>query len=89
MVGNLKGVRVAETYYPKLSGVAPLEYRAEPVASANTILRRPDGQAYVTFGAGVSSQELNDALNKSGLVTVGAASSKLNEGKSCQVISNS
>jgi FAD/FMN-containing dehydrogenase len=33
----------------------------------------PGQQAYVSFGAGVTTQELNDALAPSGLMTMGAA----------------
>jgi hypothetical protein len=76
-VGNLKGVSVFEDYTPTPEGVPAVNPSMEPVSTANVIQHTPGKQAYVTFGAGVSSQELYDALNKSRLVTVGAASSKL------------
>lgn len=54
MVGNLKDVRVVETCLPRMSGVAPLKHRVEPAEFVNRIPRIRNGQAYVTFGAGIS-----------------------------------
>jgi hypothetical protein len=76
VVGNLKGVRVAESYTATASGVPAVNYTADPVNTVNVIKPIAGKQAFVTFGAGVGTQDLNDALHKSGLFTIGAASSE-------------
>jgi hypothetical protein len=72
-VGNLKGVRVLQDFLPSRSASPSVNFSADPVSGANVIKPLADQQAYVTFGAGVSGQELNEALHKSGLFTMGAA----------------
>jgi hypothetical protein len=64
---------VHQDYSPARTGWLSLNYSADPVSSANVIKPLAEEDAYVTFGTGVSSQELNDALHKSGLFTMGAA----------------
>jgi hypothetical protein len=76
VVGNLKGVRIAESYTATASGVPAVNYSADPFNTINVIKPTPGKQAYVTFGAGVGGQDLNDALHKSGLFTMAAASGK-------------
>jgi hypothetical protein len=46
---------------------------AADIQPSNVIKPVTGQQAAVTFGVGVSTQELNDALDKSGLFTLGAA----------------
>jgi hypothetical protein len=72
-VGNLKGVRVLREFSPSRSSAPSVNFSADPVSSANVIEALENQQAYVNFGAGVSGQELNEALHKSGLFTMGAA----------------
>lgn len=73
MVSNLKGVKVLTSFAPSEKGAASPDYAADPVAGANKITVVPGQQPAVTFGAGVSTQELHDALAPSGLFTMGAA----------------
>ncbi|KAF2404017.1 FAD-binding domain-containing protein [Trichodelitschia bisporula] len=76
-VGNIKGVRVLDSFTPSADGALPANYSADPVETANVIKQAPGKQAYVTFGAGVSTQELVDALDKSGLFPIGAATNNV------------
>jgi FAD/FMN-containing dehydrogenase len=66
-VSNLGGITVQESFTPTPTG------SAKPAKNANVIKPVAGKQAAVTIGAGITTQELNDALDKSGLVTVGAA----------------
>jgi hypothetical protein len=50
-----------------------VNYTADPVGHVNVINVAPNSKPVVTFGTGVSTQELNDAMDKSGLFTMGAA----------------
>lgn len=65
----MKGVRVHESFTPTANG-------AETVNSAtvaNTIKPDPKKQAAATVGAGITADELNKVLAKSGLYSIGAA----------------
>jgi hypothetical protein len=64
-VGNLKGLRVLDTFSPTAAGVQ---------VSSNATKSIPvQKQAYVTFGAGMSTQKINQALVPWNLFTLGAA----------------
>jgi hypothetical protein len=76
MVGNIKGVRVADSYVPSAAGVPNVNYTADPIESVNFIKTIPGKQAFVTFGVGVTGHQLNNALAKSGLFTMAAAASE-------------
>jgi FAD/FMN-containing dehydrogenase len=67
-VSALKGVRVLENFTPSLSGAESVN----STTKTNTI-QPQSSQAYVTFGSGWSTQELNDQLAPSKLFTLGAA----------------
>jgi hypothetical protein len=69
----LRGVRVLESYEPTANGAKVVDYTSDPVKGANKIATRPGKQAAVTFGAGVTTQELNNAIDPSSLFTMGAA----------------
>jgi hypothetical protein len=56
-----------------MSGAREVNVAADPIKGANKIKPIPGKQAYVTFGVGVTTQELNNALDASGLMTMGAA----------------
>jgi hypothetical protein len=56
-----------------VSGAQAVDYTSDPVKGANKISTLPDKQAAVTFGAGVTTQELNNAIDPSLLFTMGAA----------------
>lgn len=71
-VGNLKGIRVLPSFIPSTRGA-----QSAIGATANTIKPTAGRQAAVTIGAGVTTQELNNALEASGLFTIGAAHGKL------------
>jgi hypothetical protein len=81
MVGNLKGVRVLSNYRVDERGFANVNYTSDPVAAVNIVKSmRQGGQPNetpfaVTFGVGVTGQQLNTALAKSGLFTMAAAAS--------------
>jgi hypothetical protein len=68
----LGGITVHQDFQVSAAG-AP-----RPKKTANTIVPIPGKQAAVTFGVGVTTQRLNNALNPSKLVTVGAAHGKPN-----------
>jgi hypothetical protein len=76
MVGNFKGVRVADSFEPSAAGAPNVNYTAHPITSVNVVKPVPGKQAFVTFGAGVSGHQLNNALAKSGLFTMAAADSE-------------
>lgn len=63
----LKGIKVLEGYQPTTQGVE------KPPKAVNTIKLVPGQQAAVTFGAGVSTQQLHNAVYPSKLLTIGAA----------------
>lgn len=67
-VSGLKGARVLSSFKPSTSGVAPVDSRTKPNA-----LPVQSEQAYVTFGAGYNTRELNGLLAPSSLFTLGAA----------------
>ncbi|KAF1812801.1 FAD-binding domain-containing protein [Eremomyces bilateralis CBS 781.70] len=73
MVGDLKGAKVLQSFTPSEKGAESPDYEVGAVASANKITVLPGQQPAVTFGAGVSTQELHDVLAPSGLFTMGAA----------------
>lgn len=56
-----------EEFVPTAAGAA------KPEGTGNTIIPVPGKQAAVTFGVGVSSQLLHNAVSKSKLLTIGAA----------------
>jgi hypothetical protein len=67
-VGNLKGLRVTKSFSATKAGVPPIN----STSKAEKIVVNKGEQAYVTFGAGMSTQTLNDALAPSELFTLGA-----------------
>ncbi|KAF1815079.1 hypothetical protein P152DRAFT_480166 [Eremomyces bilateralis CBS 781.70] len=67
-VGMLKGIRALPSFTPSAQGA-----QSAAGATANVIKPAAGTQAAVTIGAGVTTQELNDALEGSGLFTMGAA----------------
>jgi FAD binding domain len=66
-VYELKGIKVLKEFVPTPNGAEP------PTKELNVIVPTDGKQAAVTIGIGISTQVLNDALDKSKLVTVGAA----------------
>ncbi|KAF2396325.1 FAD-binding domain-containing protein [Trichodelitschia bisporula] len=70
-VSNLKGIRVLESFTPSAKGAEP------PLPQANVITPKAGTQAAVTFGAAVTTQELNNAISPSKLLTMGAAHGKV------------
>jgi hypothetical protein len=68
-VPDMKGVRVLDSFTPTRNGAESVTYKTV----TNVIKAKTGQQAAVTFGAGMSSSELNRELAKSGLWTVGAA----------------
>lgn len=72
MTTGLKGIHVLPNFTPTAKG-------AESVNSTTktNILPPQSDQAYVTFGVGLSTQQLNNELAKSNLFTLGAAHSEV------------
>jgi hypothetical protein len=70
---KLRGVRVLESYEPIAKGAEVVDFTSDPVKGANKIMAVPGKQAAVTFGSGVTTQELNNAIDPSLLFTMGAA----------------
>ncbi|PGG95888.1 hypothetical protein AJ79_09825 [Helicocarpus griseus UAMH5409] len=66
-ISGLTGVKVLESFTPSESGAE------SPSGDVNVIEPVPGQQAAVTFGAGMSTQALNDAIDSSKLFTIGAA----------------
>jgi hypothetical protein len=66
-VSLLGGVKVLEEFVPTAQGAE------SPKGKINVITPKPGKQAAVTIGVGLSTQKLNNALDPSKLVTVGAA----------------
>ncbi|KAE9992891.1 hypothetical protein EG327_007368 [Venturia inaequalis] len=69
---GLKGVRVLSKFTPTAEGAKSVNLTTK----ANVIPPQSD-QAYVTFGAGLSTQQLNNEIAKSNLFTLGAAHSEV------------
>lgn len=69
VVSGLKGARVLEEFVPATNGAEPVDYKTV----TNVIKPVAGKQAAVTFGGGMTAQQLNAELKKSGLYTVGAA----------------
>jgi FAD/FMN-containing dehydrogenase len=67
-VSGLKGARVVPNFTPTKEGVASVDAKTTP-----NVLKPQAGQAYVTFGAGYNTRDLNSMLAASGLFTLGAA----------------
>jgi FAD/FMN-containing dehydrogenase len=67
-VTALKGVRVLESFTPTTKGVESVNSTIK-----TNVIKPQAGQAYVTFGVGFSTQELNDQLAPSKLFAMGAA----------------
>ncbi|KAI5856026.1 hypothetical protein BZA05DRAFT_434459 [Tricharina praecox] len=68
-ISKLTGVNVLTSFTPGTTGATS----PSPSAAANVVKPVAGQQAAVTFGAGVSTQALNDAIAASGLFTLGAA----------------
>jgi hypothetical protein len=67
---------VSQTFTATREGVQNVDYSSDAVGGVNTIQPVKGKQSFVTFGAGVGSQELNDGLHKSGLFVTAPATSK-------------
>ena len=67
-VSGLKGARVSGSFKATREGVERVESKM-----MMNVLGKQEGQAYVTFGAGYNTRELNSLLAASGLFTLGAA----------------
>jgi FAD/FMN-containing dehydrogenase len=67
-VSGLKGARVLSSFTPTKEGVTLVDSKTKP-----NVLPPQPGQAYVTFGAGYNTRELNSLLAPSKLFTLGAA----------------
>jgi hypothetical protein len=74
-VRNLKGVRVHERFEPMQSGAKAVKFDKEPT-QANVVKYKKGIEPAVSFGAGVSTYELNEALEPSGMFAVGPANGK-------------
>jgi FAD/FMN-containing dehydrogenase len=66
-VSKLAGVKVLESFTPTTSGAEA------PGKKTNVIVPVPGKQAAVTFGVGMSTQRVNNAIHASKLLTMGAA----------------
>jgi hypothetical protein len=69
----LKGVHVHNETRVKTDGFDAVNFEDDPLLSNVVHWMNRATQHAVTFGAGVTTQELNDALELSGLFTIGAA----------------
>ncbi|KAF1982276.1 FAD-binding domain-containing protein [Aulographum hederae CBS 113979] len=67
-ISGMDGIQVSASYVPTMRGTPSVAGK-----DVNTVRPIPNVQAAVTFGAGTSTQALNDALDKSGLFSMGAA----------------
>lgn len=63
----LKGINVLPEFVPTAEGAS------KPKGEGNTIIPVAGKQAAVTFGVGVTSQVLHNAVSQSKLLTIGAA----------------
>lgn len=69
---KLKGVQILDRFKASKTGARSVKFHEDP--SQTNVIRHTKGmQPAVSFGAGVSTYELNDALDQSQLFTVGAA----------------
>lgn len=68
-LGNLKGARILEAFNPTAEGVPSVNASSKIVKTSIP----PGKQVYVTFGSGMSTQKLNNALAPSNLFALGAA----------------
>lgn len=68
-VGDIKGIRLSKKFTANATGVPALgnNEKAEKMTMA------AGDEAFVTFGAGMSTQLINNAIAPSGLFTLGAA----------------
>jgi hypothetical protein len=67
-VSGLKGARVSSSFTATNNGVPSVDSKTKP-----NVLPPQSQQAYVTFGAGYNTRELNNLLAPSRLFTLGAA----------------
>ncbi|KAF2429945.1 FAD-binding domain-containing protein [Tothia fuscella] len=67
-VSGLKGARLLSSFTPAKDGVPSVDSK-----TALNTLPTQKGQAYLTFGAGYNTRELNSLLAPSNLLTLGAA----------------
>jgi FAD/FMN-containing dehydrogenase len=74
-VANFKGIRVAQSFTALDKGLPDVDYSTDST-KVNIIKPVAGKQAVVSFGAGMAGQELNNALHKSGLMIMAAATSK-------------
>jgi hypothetical protein len=72
-VNRLKGIRLSSKFTPTNEGVPAINSSSK--VEKMTFGR--DELGYVTFGVGMSTQEINDALDPSGVFTMGAAHGNL------------
>jgi hypothetical protein len=68
-IGELKGVRVMESFTPTPQGAEPITYKT----LSNVIKPVVGKQAAATIGGGINIDDLNKALKPSGLYAIGAA----------------
>jgi hypothetical protein len=64
----LKGIRILPSFISTMDGVKSVDLRTKETTTPIS-----SNQTYVTFGAGYSTQELNDLLAPANLFTLGAA----------------
>jgi hypothetical protein len=69
----LKGIKVLDHFKPSFEGAK------KPGSTVNTIIPVPGRQAAVTFGVGVTTQQLHNAVYSSKLMTIGAAHGEIQE----------
>ncbi|KAE9984621.1 hypothetical protein EG328_008455 [Venturia inaequalis] len=68
-VGEIKGIRLSKKFTANATGVPALG----PNEQAEKMTMAAGDEAFVTFGAGMSTQLINNAIAPSGLFTLGAA----------------
>ncbi|TID27798.1 Low-affinity potassium transport protein [Venturia nashicola] len=68
-VGDIKGIRLSKKFTANATGVPALG----PNEKAEKMTMAAGDEAFVTFGAGMSTQLINNAIAPSGLFTLGAA----------------
>lgn len=68
-IGELKGVRVLESFTPTAQGAESITYK-----TVSNVIKPIEGkQAAATIGGGINIDDLNNALKPSGLYAIGAA----------------
>jgi hypothetical protein len=68
-IGELKGVRVLESFTATAQGAEPITYK-----TVSNVIKPVEGkQAAATIGGGINIDDLNKALKASGLYAIGAA----------------